>query len=77
MFESSIDMVFTLLIVAAAIFYSSRHFLRKDQLPEFLESLLTNHTKALAFVLLGCVVILVFFGLFSILYTTTGQTPGP
>ena len=77
MLDSSTDLVFILLIAAAAIFYSSRHFLRKDQLPEFLESLLTHHAKTLALVLLGCVAILVFFGIFSIIYTTGSATPSP
>ena len=66
--ESSTDLVFTLLIATAAIFYGSRHLYRKGEMPEFFESMLTHRTKTVVVILLICVGVLVFFGLFSIIY---------
>jgi len=72
MISSTTDLVFVLFIATAAIFYSSRHFLRKNQIPVFLEKLLEKHTKKMAFVLLVGIIIMALFGLISIFYALIG-----
>jgi hypothetical protein len=78
MITSTTDLVFVLFIATAAIFYSSRHFLRKNQVPVFLENLLEKHTKKMAVVLLISIGIMALFGLISIFYALTGgDSPTP
>ena len=73
MITSTTDLVFVLFIATAAIFYSSRHFLRKGQIPEFLEQLLEHHTQKMALIILFLVGALVIFGLVSVFYAISGN----
>tara|TARA_B100000925_G_C21715501_1_gene348593 strand:+ start:345 stop:581 length:237 start_codon:yes stop_codon:yes gene_type:complete len=75
MISSTTDLVFVLFIATAAIFYSSRHFLRKNQVPVFLENLLARHTKKMAVVLLISIGLMALFGLISIFYALMGGDP--
>jgi hypothetical protein len=75
MISSTTDLVFVIFIATAAIFYSSRHFLRKNQVPVFLENLLEKHTKTMAALLLVGIGIMALFGLISIFYALMGGDP--